>query len=410
MPDEVSRGLGITINRIDSWNWTRGDGASQTAVDVGGVEAEGEGLTILLCLPGSEICIFGTQFSNDFYTSEEIVYGAGNVVLQFGTDAPATTTSRCLHQITSGNLANDRMLQSSPELAFPGIAGTVDVRVNTWVMQAEGILPISCKRASSSVSAWYQELPVESRIGVLVGFFALLVSSGLLCWFFPCIKCDRGDDNNQEEEIQDIEAPPTMKCIEYHETTRVATRSIIVRPGSETLTYESSNGSSREYRTGNLLALPPSSTSWTQPGDHDVCFDERSRAGTKKLLRVIRAYVKESPDESYGPHSFRQIKNSMDMVQFFLCAGDGRYVEATHQETVTMIGHLYANVKRGKVKRLKGPEQVAGVENNRKGKKKRHSPKLLKNDDNRSVTGHEGHGLETTSKMHPTTENGASII
>lgn len=389
-PDDISSRLGITINRIDSWNWTRLDGISQPAVEVGGYEAESDGRTILLCLPGSTLCIFETLFGRDFHASDATVSGIGNVVLQYGTDTGGISASRFLAQTSADLSSNQCVLQNQAESSI--FAGTSEVEVNTWVVKPKGDSQTYC--VGSKVSGWYEELPPETGVAVIAG------SSMFPLWFVACCCCCCCIKYNEEEEqiveeIEDIEIANTVNCVEYHETnTAVAKKSMMVRRDSETCTHGSSIDSDSHCPSRKMLT-PRSSETHGVPDDNDVCFGDQSRSGTKKLLRVVREYIKESPDEQFGSHAYRHIKREMGKVQYFHCSEDGHYVEATRPEKVEMIGQLYADVKNGKVKGSKVIMQLDNVEGNTQSGQESHSLKLLKNDDHSSK---EEIKLEKTSK------------
>jgi len=81
-PNEAAKDYEMTINRIDSFNWTRSEvDASQISVASGGNQAK-DGRSIVVCVPDATLCVFRTQFTDNFYQdSDGTVKGVGDVVM-----------------------------------------------------------------------------------------------------------------------------------------------------------------------------------------------------------------------------------------------------------------------------------------------------------------------------------------
>lgn len=167
-PDKESSLYGMTMNRIDSWNWTLpDDGASQVSAKFGGEQAE-DGLSILVCVPGATMCIIRTQYTCDFYKFDGSAVGVGDVVLQFTTldwDEQVSSLFR-RRNLGDGAQAAPRQLQLVGEPIIAGAAREgIDVRV---AKRRNKDLPEHCKYEQKVTGRWKEE-PAEDKYMYIVG-------------------------------------------------------------------------------------------------------------------------------------------------------------------------------------------------------------------------------------------------
>lgn len=207
VPDEVSNQFDIRIKRIDVWNWTKapglGDGLDsdvfQASVEEGGIQAE-DGLTVLVCFQGSTLCIFKTQFADDFYDSSGEIIGIGDVILQY----PEQITSRVSRRNLQASLSSSALMmeamgnRSLQDISQSGIAGISRVIVNTTSEFAsiDDRVPGGCDY-NHTVADWWEEEDKNDQymyIGIATGIILSLGCSFLACWMYP--HCRRNDESS----------------------------------------------------------------------------------------------------------------------------------------------------------------------------------------------------------------------
>jgi hypothetical protein len=382
-PDEESLQYGMTINRIDSWNWTRSDGISQVSAEVGGEQAE-DGLTILMCVPGATMCIFRTQCTEDFYLSDGSAVGVGNVVLQFAPLIRDDQITFSRRRSLESSHPTPRQLQLGDLLS--GIAGMATVGVNVPVAKKTNKeLPEHC-RYEHKITDWWVEEPMNDRymyIGVAVGILAAIGCSLLFCWFCPCLA-----RRDEEEEIieEDIEGGMKVNVnlnsskdenVISNTTNKRASSSKSLLAGDAT---DSTGGSDQQKRNSSKRSgLSVSDGSDHEPEKYDVIFGDESHPGTKRLLKSIRRYQKDSPDEQYGPHAYRLIKKELGDTRYFRLNKKGRPVEASKKKAVELMWDMFDDAAPKKLKRSSSSRGLDDLEkSNRRSKFDDAAPKKMK--------------------------------
>lgn len=359
-PDEISNEFGMTINRLDSWNWTSPEGASQISAEVGGGQAE-DGFTILVCVDGATMCIFRTQFTEDFYTSDGEAVGVGNVVLQYALleedDLWSLALSRRRNLESSHSTSRHLQVggQRSP------IAGMVEVGVNTPVQKkSKNELSEKCQY-EQKVSEWWVEEPINDRymyIGVLVGILAAIACSLLWCWCCPCLSERRDDEEIIEKDSEgNIKVNVDFKSSKdenvLSNTTKKSSSSKSLLLGCDETDSTAGSGRHRKSSSRSGLSISDGSAD-LEPEKYDVIFGDESHPGTKKLVKAIRQFRKSSPDESYGPHAYRLIKKEVGDIRYFRTNKKGRPVEASKKKAVALIGDIFEDMEQGtKIKKSK---------------------------------------------------------
>ncbi len=369
-PDNESSAYEMTINRIDSWNWTRQEMASQVSVETGGQQAKND-LTILVCVPGATLCIFRTQFTEDFYKSDGTVNGLGDVVLQFSlqdNDNISVARRRTLVAIPS----KKRQLQV-PEIAVGLIVGTARVEVKTSVANSINDLPEHCKY-DHTVAGWWEEESKKDKIrhiAMAAGILAAVACSICCCWCCPCLA-----RRDEEDKIIEKDGAGNIKV---RVDVKTGTKETFISNQSsaqgvskkrhlscdDTETSESSIEKHKKKRSSSKIRLDIGDGSAEGgPDVHDVCFDEKSHLGTKELIDAIRRFQTNSPNEHFGPHAYRLIKKELRDVRYFRTTLKGRYVETSKKETVTLLGDLFDQVKRGKLRISGSAKSLNDLESN----------------------------------------------
>lgn len=315
-PNEETRQFGVTINRLEGWNWTHADGALQASVDFEG-NAASDGLTILHCPSGSQLCIFRTQFTPDFFTSDGAIKGVATVVLQYAEIEPTATSRRT------------QTLEEENDLAIPGRS---PVSVETSSKRSKDGRPSYCD-FEHKVTEWWTEEPMNDRYIMIA--IACVCASGiccsfLLCWCFPCFaKSDRETQGNQDVKVNiGMQSETVEKNTQNKSSTYNESRDLNMTGHSA--------GSKRGSKRSDLM-IPYGSDS-ASPDEGDVCFGDVAHPGTKRLLRVVKRFRGKS---AYGPDVYRDIKDDMGDVKYFVMPSKGLYVQATKKETVTHIGELF---------------------------------------------------------------------
>ena len=339
-PDEAATDFSMTINRIDSFNWNRSEvGASQVSVDVGGNQTK-DGLSIVVCVPDATLCIFRTHFKNDFYQkSDGTIKGVGGVVMQYGLVVQDDTS------VSRRNLASDadeknRMLQISSNSSnrIVGVASvSVDVKV---ARQEDSDLPAHCDY-DQEITSWWKEMDSKEKfrfIGIALG--TLL---GMCCPFLMCLLCPCRRD--EEEEIIEEDDQGNIKVNVDVSNEKDGKKVQNVSSQRSLDTTDVSDGS--KERQAQLVIDKGDEG----PGKNDVCFGDPSHTGTKKLINAIKKYQKDSRDEKFGPHSYRIIKKELGDARYFSLDSKGRYVEASKNKSIPLMGELYDQIKHGKVVR-----------------------------------------------------------
>ena len=183
-PNEIARGLGIKINKIVSWNFTRTDlNLFQWAVEPE-IQAT-DGLTTLMCLPGSDVCAFRTQLLSNFFDIEGIISGVGSVWLEFAST-----------EVTS---INRRRAEEVP-LNF---AGASPLYLDTSVIYQEPYTA-ACEYEHIFTEWWIEE-DINDRymyIGILAGTAATIACLLLACAFCPCIGRRSVKKIEEEQDVQ----------------------------------------------------------------------------------------------------------------------------------------------------------------------------------------------------------------
>jgi hypothetical protein len=352
-PDADAMMFGMTISSLDSWNFTRSGASMQPAVEMG-AQAE-NGLTILMCIPGSTLCVFRTQFLPAFFPSDGVVNGVGDVVLRY---AAGGLTARRRRLEISGTTKYDRQLQEEPfnEEAW-NVAGISTVTVDTNVIYVKDALPERCKY-EQKVTDWWIQQPINDRymyIGMLVGTLATIASLLLCCWACPCLGARK---DQTEIDDQDVKVNVDLKS-EKKENNITNTSKSSTEESKHTTSTESDKSTDasdeekgsrgkkgKDKSRSSSLLLPDGSADQCKPKKPDVIFDDRDHPGTKKFMKVIKDIVERTPDEDYCESAYKAIMRKCDGARFFVTVGEGRYKVASKTGMKRHVGQAFVEAKR----------------------------------------------------------------
>jgi hypothetical protein len=339
-PNEIARSLGIKINKIVSWNFTRTDlNLMQWAVEPDAIQAT-DGLTVLTCLPGSDVCAFRTQLMSNFFDVDGILSGVGSVWLEFGSTG-----------VTS---INRRRAQEVPF----NFAGASPVDLDTSVIYQEQHTAV-CEY-EQLFSEWWIEEEINTRytyIGIVAGTAAALACLLLACAVCPCFR-RRGDKTDGDQDIQvnlDLKSDKKQENTSSTTQNNEESRSIVsgatdhsTLAASKTEDEEMGLGSSRKKRKGSsALVLPTGDVQEDYTPDiDDVCFDEENHPGTKHFIRVIREIIMENPDVKYSPTTFKAIKKGLKGRRLCKMTTKGRYREPSKDRLIDLCGIAFKEQKR----------------------------------------------------------------
>ena len=340
IPDEAATDYSMTINRIDSFNWTRSEvGASQVSVDVGGNQTK-DGLSIVVCVPDATLCIFRTHFTNDFYQkSDGTIKGVGEVVMQYGL-VEKDDTSVARRNLASDS-QNNRKLQIS-SIPTNRIAGVASVSVDVEVArQEDSDLPAYCDY-DHEITSWWKEMDPNEKyrfIAIAVGTLMGLCCPLLICLLCPCRR------NEEEEDIIEEDDDGNMKVNVDVSNEKDGKKVQNISSQRSLDTTDGSDGSKER-----------------QPGKNDVCFGDPSHTGTKKLINAIKKYQDDARGEKFGPHSYRLIKKELGEARYFSLDSKGRYVEASKNKSIPLMGDLYDQIKDGTILRSSNTHRSEDME------------------------------------------------
>jgi hypothetical protein len=341
-PNEIARALGIKINKIVSWNFTRTDlNLIQWAVEPDAIQAT-DGLTVLMCLPGSDVCAFRTQLMSSFFDPDGIINGVGSVWLEFASN-----------EVTS---INRRRAQEVP----PNFAGASPVYLDTSVIYQEPHTAV-CEYEHIFTEWWIEE-DINDRytyIGIVAGTAAALACLLLAVACCPCFG-RRGVKKIEEE--QDVQVNVDVKSDKKQENTSSNTqnneesKSIVSSSGTDHTTLSTSKNedeemgreSSRKRRKGaSALVLPTGEIQEDYtPDSDDICFGEEDHPGTKHFIRVIRGIIMEDPEAKYSPATFKSIKKGLKGRRLYKMTLKGRYRELSNDKLIELCGVAFKEQKK----------------------------------------------------------------
>jgi hypothetical protein len=301
-PTEEAKNLGIRINSIDSFNFTRGR-SNQLAVE--GSNGPKESQTVVMCDPGSEVCVFRTVLVDDFFGSMGSANGDGLVSLQFSVNGQ-TSVSR-------------RRLQAADEEEDVYMAGQSSVNVETLL----AVRPVGSDLCAfeDKFTEWWLEEDTGSQalyIGIICGTAISTLLCLLCCWLCPPFLFRRRDDRVTSDE-NEVRVNVDVK----KETDSTIQQKSIV-DNQQNVPVQSSEG-------------------FLLPGEFDIVFGDEERPGTKMFLGHVNYMAKKNPDETYSPFIYRKIKKPFVNCTFYKRDIEGQFSKPEGEDLVGLIGKAYAD-------------------------------------------------------------------
>ena len=416
-PNSVALNFGLLIFSIDSWNFTRSNttgfpNITQAVVEPGGLPAK-NGLTILMCVPGSEVCTFRTELIPGFFESDGTIAGVGYVWLQYSSMPTPTATSRML--LLSAEISMRRDLQYYDN--FTGyasdpanFAGQSNVTVDVPVVKIN--VP-GCQYDHKFTDWWLNE-PMKNRylyIGVVNGTIAALAGSLLLCFLFPCgakRKVKEVDDEAVEVNVGVNSENKEENLISTLKSSQSSTRLDITRNSDHTEESESEHPSTSSSRSrtkrrskegdeelairksrntrgsSRELSLPTGDAEDVKPKEEDVCFNQDNHPGTHSFMRIVRKKAKEDPNAEYGPLIYKDIKDNLKGRRLYLRVSKGKYREPSKKEVIELIGQAFQEMKESlgrKSTRLESKSNISAAGGRRRSSKTEDRPSSSKSVD-----------------------------
>jgi len=258
-------------------------------------------------------------------------------------------TSVSRRQLASVVDETSRTLQLSPNATVNQVVGIVTVSVNAEVTRQEDRdLPAHCDY-DHEITSWWKDLDSSDKFrlfGIVVG--SLL---GYCCPLLICFLCLRRRD--EEKEIIEVDGDQNVKV------------NVNVNNESETKKIEKSSS----LRSINTVDFSES-RDLSKENDHDdggprkkdVCFEDLSHPGTKKLIKVIKSYQKHTPDTMFGQSAYRIIQKDISDARYFSLDKNGRYVEVSKKKSIPLMGVLYEQIQGGRLPRSKSNRSLEDME------------------------------------------------
>lgn len=298
-PTEEARKIGIRIKIIDSFLFTRGR-SKQNAVErsIGPEESQ----TVVMCDPGSEVCVFRTVLGDNFFGSAGCADGDGLVSLQYSVNSQ-TSVGR-------------RRLQNEEEFFM---AGQSPVKVET-LLSFRPIGPDPCAFDHKFTEWWLEEENGKKAlyIGIICGTAISALLCLLCCWLCPPFLFRRRDDKVATDENEILV-------------------NVDVKKDSENTVQK--NTIVENQQRVPLLA----SEAFQLPGEFDVVFGDDERPGTKTFLGHVKFVAKNNPDKNYSPFIYREIKKPFVNCSFYKKDIEGQFSKPSGEELVGLIGDSYAD-------------------------------------------------------------------
>jgi hypothetical protein len=395
-PDEVARNFGITINSIDFWNFTRDElDLEQVAIRPHSKEAE-DGLSTLICLPGSPTCAFRTMLYPSFFDTKGVAGGIGSVWLQYGSIG--SSIARRLEEPVLIELKNRRAqeaLTDSINERPVNFAGESDVGVDTPVTYKVPVLPEHCLY-DQKVYEWWLEEEMNDRymyIGLASGAVSLFS-----CCLMMCACCPFGWLRRRVKKTTEggnIKVNIGVKSTQIEENHTSLTRiyrdiknASIKRLGADSHANAVSSDQTLEtapHEDEELGLQRRGLTGDINPDECDVCFDRTEHPGTLKFIRAMQKMIKADPDTDFCPPIYKSIKEKISASEFYVGTEEKGYSKPSKMELIELIARAFAEEK-GKLQRSKGSTSSRNLitdgneDKDAKGLRKSNSMKRLGSD------------------------------
>jgi hypothetical protein len=364
-PNTPTSNRGVFIRSIEDFTFFKNGGTASQVVIADRVETDTR-LTLLLCIPGAEICSFKTTLLPDLFfgDTDGNITGIGEVAMQEGRQ---NTIGR--RQLTSPALLRGTIQwrggrQAQVADLSDNFAGLSDVKME-----------FSYKKATKEEKAdvlgetesWWASKPLWLRILIIVIIIATII--GCCCCGLSCagwVRTEYVMEKKQEEKRKSIieQRKSVMiqrkSIMEQRKSVMEQRRSVAEKRRSSAAAaaaaaYEQEEddddvddddvddgetmGSSGEYLVEETN---------TQPTVNDVCFGADEHPGTIAYEAAVSKSLKRWGGQDFGPPVYRAIKKQLPGRRFFICDDPDQpeeWREVLKQELVETFGARFDELK-----------------------------------------------------------------
>ena len=323
-PNTPTRNRDVLVQTVQKFTFFRNQGSAVQHVVKGGNEAN-EKLSLVLCIPGSEICSFKTKMADSLFYGDRQgnVTGVGEIGMQFGQTAIVQ------------NAVNDFAGFSTVSIIIP-VVGVND-----------GLRGIATDDDGYN---WWRDAPIWLRILIILAALLLLliclcICCGICCWLGGC--CDSNERIRRTREVV------TKRVVERYENTHDV-------PDDEK--YQDDEPEEEEppeplpmLTDGTEMHTSPFNEDDEDdddddgPTDDDVCFDAEEHPGTVAFEEALDKVVAENPKKKYGPPIYRAVKKQLPGRRFYVCDDEehpDEWREIDKQELIDEIGKAFNEGKK----------------------------------------------------------------
>eukprot|EP00980_Cylindrotheca_fusiformis_P028946 scaffold22680_cov107-Cylindrotheca_fusiformis.AAC.15 len=297
-PTEVAKDAGARMWSINWWTWSQGR-LSQPAVEEQGMEAS---RTLLNCVRGSPICHFETRLIDEFFWREtNALNGNGHCWLTFGGE-----------ERFQGDIKKDDNLDPAED---PLYAGESDLKLQFSVSGNWTDPKFECPKEEHDLRLWWENEDEDFKTLVTVA----VVGTGcsLCCVLFCCLVMNirRGRSTTYYDEegnnlIVNVDIDQQASNVVHEEEEHI-----------------------QDYRMEQHLE------EITVRSPKEINFADDDHPGTRRCRKLIRRYIREHPDHSYGPEAFKAVKRQLGRNTLFLVDYDG--TEASKREILSSMGKIW---------------------------------------------------------------------
>ena len=325
-PNTPTRNRDVLVQSVQKFTFFRNQGAAVQHVVRGGNEANEE-LSLVLCIPGAEICSFKTKMADSLFYGDRKgnVTGVGEIGMQFGQTAIVQ------------NAVNDFAGFSTVSIIIP-VVGVKD-GLGGLATDDEGY-------------NWWRDAPIWLRLLIILAIIILVlicccICGGLCCWLGGC--CESNDRIRRTREVI------TKRVVERYENTHDVPENEKWQD-NEPDEFEEPPPEPHPMLTDGSEQFHASPFNEDDaeddddgPTDNDVCFDAEEHPGTVAFEEALDKVVAENPKKKYGPPIYRAVKKQLPGRRFYVCDDEehpDEWREIDKQELIDEIGKAFNEGKK----------------------------------------------------------------
>jgi hypothetical protein len=341
-PSFAAEQVGAKMWAVEWWTWSTGN-LTQPAIVKQALEAP-DGRTVQFCERGMDLCFFQTRLIPEFFKLiGNALNGDGVCWITFGDGF-------VFPGIMETENDNDESAQIDPS-EDPLYAGSNPIGINfpttgNWT-------PAECPPEDHSLKMWWEDEDENMRLVYILSMVAAGVA--LCCLWGFCLFCGKRKTDDEEKsgnviinvDVKDTKNTESVmhRTEEQHNDYRVdmktEDRSRRDRDGTECRAI------SKHDLDSGMSTVDACPEFNGKRIEEDVCFGDEDHPGTRDCRKVVRRYIKEHPDKTYGPEVFKKIKKKL-RDRFLLVRNDGKkkWREAKKNEVMSSIGEIWMEQKR----------------------------------------------------------------